>query len=52
MLPEIAVAPMLVELPRQIPLSFPVSAAGAGLTVTVTSLLFEQPVEVIVSVRV
>jgi hypothetical protein len=51
-LPEIAVAPMLVELPKQIPLPFPVDAAGNGFTVTVTLLLFEQPVAGMVSVRV
>ena len=52
MLPEIAVAPMLVGLPVQIPRSFPVDAAGNGFTVTVTLLLFEQPVAGMVSVRV
>ena len=43
---------MLVELPVQIPRSFPVDAAGNGFTVTVTLLLFEQPVTVMVSVSV
>ena len=52
MLPEIPPAPMAVELPEQIPLSLPVAADGAGLTVTVTLLLFEQPVAVMVSVSV
>jgi hypothetical protein len=50
--PEIDAEPMAVELPKQIPLSLPVAADGAGLTVTVTLLLFEQPVAVVVSVRV
>ena len=52
MLPGMVVEPMLVELPKQTPLSIPVAAAGSGLTVTVTLLLFEQPVAVMVSVRV
>jgi hypothetical protein len=47
-----AVEPMPVELPEQTPLSVPVDAAGNGFTVTVTLLLFEQPVAVMVSVRV
>jgi len=51
-LPGMAVEPMLVELPKQTPLSIPVAAAGSGFTVTFTLLLFEQPVAVIVSVRV
>jgi len=51
-LPGMAVEPMFVELPKQMPLSIPVDAAGKGLTVTITLLLFEQPVVVTVSVRV
>ena len=47
-----AVAPIVVVLPEQIPLSIPVVAAGNGLTVTVTLLLFEQPVAAILSVTV
>jgi len=41
-----------VELPKQTPLSAPVDAAGNGFTVTITPLLFEQPVAVMVSVSV
>ena len=52
MFPIIVVEPMPVEPPIQIPLSIPVDADGNGFTVTVTLLLFEQPVAVIVSVRV
>ena len=52
MFPKIEVDPMAVEPPEQIPVLFPVAAAGAGLTVTVTLLLFEQPVAVMVSVSV
>ena len=47
-----AVAPIVVVLPEQIPLSIPVAATGNGLTVTVTLLLFEQPVAAILSVTV
>ena len=52
MFPIIEVDPMAVEPPIQIPLSIPVDAIGRGLTVTVTLLLFEQPVAVTVSVKV
>jgi len=51
-LPVMAAAPMPVELPKQTPLSAPVDAGGNGFTVTITPLLFEQPVAVMVSVSV
>ncbi len=47
-----AIAPMVVDSPKQIPLSIPVSAIGKGLTFTTTLLLFEQPVATTVSVKV
>ena len=43
---------MEVLLPEHIVLLEPVLAAGSGLTLTVTLLVLEQPVVVIVSVRV
>ncbi len=52
MFPEMAVEPIVVELPKQMPVSLPVTAAGIWFTVTVTLLLVEQPVAGIVSVRV
>ena len=51
-LPETAVAPMLVLLPKQIALSLPVDAVGNGFTVTIMLLLLVQPVAVMVSVKV
>ena len=51
-LPDTAVAPIEVLTPIQIALSPPVEASGKGLTLTMALLLFEQPVAVIVSVRV
>ncbi len=52
MLPIVAVEPIVVAFPAHTALSFPATADGNGFTVTVTLLLFEQPVAGIVSVRV
>ena len=46
------VAPIRVIFPAQIILSIPAMAEGNGFTVTVTLLLFEQPVAAILSVTV
>ena len=51
-LPILAVEPKVVAFPAHTALSVPATAMGNGFTVTVTPLLFEQPVAVIVSVRV
>ena len=51
-LPATADAPIWVVPPKQIARSLPATAAGNGFTVTVTLLLFTQPVLVLVSVRV
>ena len=47
-----AVAPIRVIFPAQIILSIPAMAEGKGFTVTVTLLLFEQPVAAILSLIV
>ena len=52
MLPATAAAPKVVLTFIQMALFAPALAAGNGLTVTVTLLVLEQPVAVIVSVRI
>ena len=44
------VVPSTALFPLQMVTSFPATASGSGLTVTVTEFDFEQPVDVIVSV--
>ena len=51
-LPGTAAAPRVVLVPEQIVLAAPAAAAGKGFTVTITLLLFVQPVAVIVSTTV